>query len=58
VAGTLLGVVTLLALLAGMQQVRAASGWRDAVTGAVLLAVALGNEAASRWAARRAAGVR
>jgi rhamnose transport system permease protein len=53
VAGTLLGVVTLVALLAGVQRVPGAAGWRDAVTGAVLLAVALGNEAAARWAARR-----
>jgi ribose/xylose/arabinose/galactoside ABC-type transport system permease subunit len=50
VAGTVLGVVTLLALLAGMQQVRAEAGWRDSATGALLLLVALGNEAASRWA--------
>jgi ribose/xylose/arabinose/galactoside ABC-type transport system permease subunit len=51
VAGTLLGVATLVALLAGLQAVRA--GWRDAATGGLLLAVALGNEAAARWAARR-----
>jgi ribose/xylose/arabinose/galactoside ABC-type transport system permease subunit len=47
VAGTLLGVVTLIALVAGMQRVWA--GWRDAVTGGLLLVVALGNEAAARW---------
>jgi ribose/xylose/arabinose/galactoside ABC-type transport system permease subunit len=52
VAGTLLGVVTLLALLAGLQSIQA--GWRDTTTGMLLLAVALGNEAAARWAARTA----
>jgi ribose/xylose/arabinose/galactoside ABC-type transport system permease subunit len=51
VGGTLLGIVTLVALLAGLQAVQA--GWRDAATGTLLLVVALGNEAAARWAERR-----
>ncbi len=51
VGGTLLGVVTVAALLAGLSQ-SVASAWRDTVTGAVLVAVAVGNEAAARWSAR------
>jgi ribose/xylose/arabinose/galactoside ABC-type transport system permease subunit len=51
VAGTLLGIVTLTTLLAAVQNV--ADMWRDTVTGALLLVVALGNEAASRWQAGR-----
>jgi rhamnose transport system permease protein len=51
VAGTLLGIITLTTLLAAVQNV--ADLWRDTVTGAVLLVVAIGNEAAARWQARR-----
>jgi rhamnose transport system permease protein len=50
VLGTVLGAVTLATLLAGMQSVGAA--WRDTLTGALLLVVALGNEAAARLARR------
>jgi ribose/xylose/arabinose/galactoside ABC-type transport system permease subunit len=52
VAGTVLGIVTVATLVAGMNSI--ASAWRDTVTGSVLVAVAILNEAASRWAARRA----
>ncbi len=48
VAGTLLGTVTVVALLAGMGSV--ASAWRDTLTGAVLVTVAVVNEAAARLA--------
>ncbi len=51
VGGTVLGVVTVCALLAGLGSV--APEWRDTILGAILVAVALGNEAAVRWAARR-----
>jgi ribose/xylose/arabinose/galactoside ABC-type transport system permease subunit len=51
VAGTLLGVVTVCALLAGLSRV--ASAWRDTVTGGVLIAVAVAGEAGARWLARR-----
>lgn len=58
-AGTLLGIVTVCALLAGLNRVGAS--WRDTVTGAVLVAVALASEAGARWvalsAARRARAV-
>jgi ribose/xylose/arabinose/galactoside ABC-type transport system permease subunit len=47
VAGTLLGVVTVCALQAGLSGV--GSAWRDAASGAVLVAVALVNEAGARW---------
>ncbi|HJT76595.1 MAG TPA: ABC transporter permease, partial [Gemmataceae bacterium] len=47
VAGTLLGTVTVVALLAGMGSI--ASAWRDTLTGAVLVVVAVVNEAAARW---------
>ena len=43
VAGTLLGTVTVCALMAGLGQV--AHSWRDIVSGAVLLVVALAGEA-------------
>jgi rhamnose transport system permease protein len=46
VLGTMLGIITLAALLAGMASVGAA--WRDTLTGVLLLVVALGNEAAAR----------
>jgi ribose/xylose/arabinose/galactoside ABC-type transport system permease subunit len=52
VAGTLLGIVTVCILLAGMNSI--ASNWRDTLTGCTLVAVALTNEAAARWAACRA----
>jgi ribose/xylose/arabinose/galactoside ABC-type transport system permease subunit len=52
VAGTLLGIITLTTLLAAVQNV--ADLWRDTVTGALLLVVAIGNEAAARWQAGRA----
>jgi rhamnose transport system permease protein len=51
VAGTLLGILTLTTLLAAVQTV--ADTWRDTLTGALLLVVAIGNEAAARWQARR-----
>jgi ribose/xylose/arabinose/galactoside ABC-type transport system permease subunit len=51
VAGTLLGILTLTTLLAAVQKVE--DSWRDTVTGALLLLVAIGNEAALRWQARR-----
>jgi ribose/xylose/arabinose/galactoside ABC-type transport system permease subunit len=50
-AGALLGVVTVCALLAGLSRV--ASAWRDTVTGAVLIAVAVAGEAGARWLARQ-----
>jgi ribose/xylose/arabinose/galactoside ABC-type transport system permease subunit len=56
VAGTVLGIVTVATLVAGMNSI--ASAWRDTVTGSVLVAVAILNEAASHWAARRAAAGR
>jgi ribose/xylose/arabinose/galactoside ABC-type transport system permease subunit len=49
VVGTLLGIVTVVALLSGMYQVP--SGWRETLTGAVLVAVAVVNEATARWTA-------
>jgi ribose/xylose/arabinose/galactoside ABC-type transport system permease subunit len=51
VAGTLLGIVTVASLLAGLGSV--ASNWRDTITGSILVAVAITNEAAARWAIRR-----
>ena len=51
VAGTLLGVVTVCALQAGLSGV--ASNWRDTVTGGVLIAVALAGEAGARWLAKQ-----
>jgi ribose/xylose/arabinose/galactoside ABC-type transport system permease subunit len=45
--GTLLGAVTVCALLGGLTGV--ASNWRDTVSGGVLIAVALANEAGARW---------
>jgi ribose/xylose/arabinose/galactoside ABC-type transport system permease subunit len=50
VLGTVLGIITLTALLAGMSSVGAA--WRDTLTGVLLLTVALGNEAAARLSGR------
>jgi ribose/xylose/arabinose/galactoside ABC-type transport system permease subunit len=48
-AGTLLGIITVCTLLAGLSRV--ASTWRDTVTGVVLLVVAIASEAGSRWVA-------
>jgi rhamnose transport system permease protein len=50
--GTLLGIVTVSTLLTGLQSFQ--SGGRDVVLGALLVTVAVSNEAARRWAARRA----
>jgi ribose/xylose/arabinose/galactoside ABC-type transport system permease subunit len=55
VAGTLLGILTVASLLAGLGSV--ASNWRDTITGSILVTVAITNEAAARWAARRGASV-
>jgi ribose/xylose/arabinose/galactoside ABC-type transport system permease subunit len=52
VAGTLLGIVTLTTLLAGLLAVGAK--WRDTITGTLLIVVAVSNEWAARWARRRA----
>jgi ribose/xylose/arabinose/galactoside ABC-type transport system permease subunit len=51
VGGTLLGVLTLTALQAGL--LNAAPEWRETVVGGLLLAVALANEGAARWSAAR-----
>ncbi len=53
VAGTLLGVLTMAALLWGLNAV--APHWRDTMTGALVIVVAIGNEAAQRMARRLAA---
>jgi len=50
VAGTLLGIVTLMTLLAAVQAT--AETWRDTLAGALLLVVAIGNEAGGRWLAQ------
>jgi rhamnose transport system permease protein len=50
VAGTLLGTVTMAALLSGLQSV--AAEWRETVTGALVIVVAVSNEAALRYADR------
>jgi ribose/xylose/arabinose/galactoside ABC-type transport system permease subunit len=50
VVGTLLGTVTMAALLSGLQSV--AAEWRETITGALVIAVAVGNEAALRYADR------
>jgi ribose/xylose/arabinose/galactoside ABC-type transport system permease subunit len=54
VAGTLLGIITVASLLAGLGSV--ASSWRDTITGSILVAVAITNEAAARWATSRGSG--
>jgi ribose/xylose/arabinose/galactoside ABC-type transport system permease subunit len=51
VAGTLLGIVTVVVLLAGLSRV--AAEWRDTVLGVMLVGVAVTNEAAARWSARQ-----
>jgi rhamnose transport system permease protein len=50
VLGTVLGIVTLATLLAGMTSVE--DHWRDTLTGVLLLVIALSNEAAARLASR------
>jgi ribose/xylose/arabinose/galactoside ABC-type transport system permease subunit len=52
VAGTVLGVVTVATLLAGLNRVP--PNGRAIALGALLVVVAVSNEAARRWAARRA----
>ncbi len=47
VAGTLLGIVTFIILWAAVSRV--ASDWRETITGVILIAVAILNEAAARW---------
>ncbi len=54
VGGTLVGIVTVAVLLAGLGSVD--STWRDMVTGSVLVGVAVMNEAAARWTGRRGHG--
>jgi ribose/xylose/arabinose/galactoside ABC-type transport system permease subunit len=51
VGGTLVGIVTVAVLMAGLGSID--STWRDMVTGAVLVGVAVLNEAAARWMVRR-----
>lgn len=53
VFGTALGIVSMVALLAGLRS--AAPDWRDTITGALLIAVAVTNEAVARLSARRRA---
>jgi rhamnose transport system permease protein len=52
VGGTLLGIVTVAGLLAGLNRVPPTG--RDMVLGVLLIVVAVGNETARRWAARLA----
>ena len=52
--GTLVGIVTVAVLMAGLGSID--STWRDMVTGAVLVGVAILNEAAARWLVRRGHG--
>lgn len=52
VGGTLLGIITVAVLLAGLHRVPA--NGRDMVLGVLVITVAVSNEAARRWAARRA----
>ncbi len=47
VAGTLLGCLTVVVLLGGMSSV--GSTWRNTASGAVLIVVAVANEASARW---------
>jgi ribose/xylose/arabinose/galactoside ABC-type transport system permease subunit len=51
IGGTLLGVVTVAALQSGLNE--AFPQWRDTITGALLISVALINEAAARWSRGR-----
>jgi rhamnose transport system permease protein len=54
VAGTVLGIVTLACLLAGLGNV--APNWRDTITGGLLITIAVVNEAAAHWLARQPCG--
>jgi ribose transport system permease protein len=51
VGGTLVGIITVAVLMGGLGSID--STWRDMVMGAVLIGVALLNEAGARWGARR-----
>jgi ribose/xylose/arabinose/galactoside ABC-type transport system permease subunit len=51
VAGTLVGIITVCVLWAALENVAA---WRETATGALLIAIAIANETAARWSARRA----
>jgi ribose/xylose/arabinose/galactoside ABC-type transport system permease subunit len=51
VGGVVVGIVTVVTLLAGVGRV--ASEWRDTACGAVLIAMALASEAGARWLARQ-----
>lgn len=51
VTGTLLGIVTVSVLLAWLDG--ALPNWRETITGALLIAVAVSNEAAARWLSRK-----
>lgn len=51
VAGTVLGIVTVSVLLQWLTSFQPT--WRDSVTGLLLIVVAICNEAAARWLARR-----
>jgi ribose transport system permease protein len=53
VGGVVVGIVTVIALLAGLRRVSAE--WRDTACGVVLIAMALASEAGSRWRATHAA---
>ncbi|HEV3079846.1 MAG TPA: ABC transporter permease [Gemmataceae bacterium] len=55
-AGTLLGALTLAALLEGMYRI--APSWRTLLIGAFLVAIAIANELLARWRLRREAGNR
>ena len=47
VGGVVVGIITVVSLLAGLRQV--ASEWRDTACGVVLIAMALASEAGARW---------
>jgi rhamnose transport system permease protein len=55
-AGTLLGTLTLAALLEGMYRI--APSWRTLLIGAFLVAIAIANELLARWRLRQEAGNR
>jgi ribose/xylose/arabinose/galactoside ABC-type transport system permease subunit len=50
VGGTVVGFITVSTLIAGLGSIDAT--WRDMVMGAILVTVAIANEAAARWASR------
>jgi ribose/xylose/arabinose/galactoside ABC-type transport system permease subunit len=54
VGGVVIGIVTVVSLLAGLRQV--SSSWRDTACGVVLIAMALASEAGARWLALHGAG--